>query len=192
MRDALPKDKARVISILGNSFEHNKSVNHLVKQDQWYLERIRLLMDYAFEECMEFGRVVISEDRSACALILFKDKKKINLRSIFRDLRLIFSVIGFSNIRQVRRKEKKLKIAQQAGLCDKPVYYLWFIGVHANFQGRGAGTKLLSELILESRTLRRAMLLETSTESNLRFYEKAGLKVYHQLDVGYPVYMLKM
>lgn len=191
MIDASRKDKALVIEILSTSFKDNKSVNYLVKQDRWHLERIRLLMDYAFEECMEFGRVVISEDRNACALILFKDRKHFSFKSLFRNLKLVFRVMGLANLFRVLRKERKINLVHQNVKDKHLIYYLWFIGVNTGFQGKGTGTRLLQELLSESRAIGRTMLLETSTVKNLPFYQKNGLKVYHQLEVGYPIYMLK-
>ena len=191
MIDASRKDKPLVIDILSTSFEDNKSVNYLVKQDRWRLKRIRLLMDYAFEECMEFGRVVISEDRNACALILFKDRKHFSFKSLFRNLKLVFRVMGMANLFRILRKERKIGLAHQTVKDKHLIYYLWFIGVYTSLQCKGTGTRLLQELLSESKAVGRTVLLETSTAKNLSFYQKNGLKVYHELDVSYPIYMLK-
>lgn len=191
MVDASRKDKALIIDILSTSFKDNKSVNYLVKQDRWHLKRIQLLMDYAFEECMEFGRAVISEDGHACALILFKDRKHFSFKSFFRNLKLVFRVMGMSNLSKVLRKEQKINLAHQTVKDKHLIYYLWFIGVHTELQGKGTGTRLLQELLSESKAVGRTLLLETSTAKNLPFYQKNGLKVYHELNVGYPIYMLK-
>lgn len=75
MTNALPKDKNLVVDILTASFHDNKSVNYLIPNDSKRVERIRYLMDYSFEVCQLFGKVVISEDRNACALILYPDQK---------------------------------------------------------------------------------------------------------------------
>ena len=184
------QDKARVVEILSTSFDQNKSVNQLVKQDKKRLRRIQMLMEYAFEECMEFGQVIISKDRNCCALVLFQERKRFTFRSLFRDLRLTFFISGLGNIGKVVAKEKMVRLAHQELTQGKPAYHLWFIGVMPGSQGEGLGTQLLAGLLAESRALGRLLLLETSTEKNLPFYAKSGLKVYKEIDAGYPIYML--
>ena len=76
MVKAKQTDKNLVADILTKSFENNQSVNYIAKQDEKRLTRIRSLMDYSFEVCYKFGDVFLSEDRKACALILYPDKKK--------------------------------------------------------------------------------------------------------------------
>jgi hypothetical protein len=76
MRKAGISDKSIILDILTRSFDDNKSVNYVVKQDQNRVDRITKLMDYSFNVCNEFGEVWISDDQQACALILFPDKKR--------------------------------------------------------------------------------------------------------------------
>lgn len=192
MMDALPRDKERMVNILARAFDENLSVNHLVLQDGKRTLRIRRLMEYAIEECTDFGRVLISVDRTACALVLFPDKKRLTFRSLWRDLRLVFKVMGLGNLSKVMKKENLVKMMHQAIGGDGKLYYLWFIGVHPNFQGRGAGGRLLAEILEDSVSMNRLCVLETSTEKNLPFYERAGLVRYQTLDVGYPLFCYKM
>ncbi len=64
------KDKELIVDILTNSFNDNKSVNYIIKQDDKRLQRIRNLMDYSIEVCYEFGDVFLSNDKTGCALIV--------------------------------------------------------------------------------------------------------------------------
>ncbi|MEE1943738.1 GNAT family N-acetyltransferase [Pedobacter sp. KR3-3] len=190
MISASIQDKARVVEILSTSFDQNKSVNQLVKQDGRRLQRIRMLMEYAFDECMEFGQVIISKNRDCCALVLFDERKRFSFRSLFRDLKLTFFISGLGNIGRVVAKEKMVKLAHQELTQGKPAYHLWFIGVDPSVQGQGEGSHLLTSLLAESKALGRLLLLETSTEKNLPFYAKFGLKIYKEIDAGYPIYLL--
>ena len=61
MIQAQHADKALVIDILCKSFDQNKSVNYIVKQDSRRKQRIRILMNYSFEVCYRFGNVYLSE-----------------------------------------------------------------------------------------------------------------------------------
>jgi hypothetical protein len=130
MKNADYKDKNLVIDILTKSFDTNQSVNYIAKQDGKRLKRISALMDYSFEVCYMFGDVFLSDDRKACALILYPDKKKTTLKSILLDIKLIFSCIGVENIKKALARESKIKQLQPKEL----MYYLLFIGVDHVYQ----------------------------------------------------------
>jgi hypothetical protein len=78
MRRATVNDRQLVIDILKKSFDDNKSVNYVVKQDQKRKDRIKGLMEYSFDVCNAFGEVWMSEDLQACGLILFPDKLRLD------------------------------------------------------------------------------------------------------------------
>lgn len=94
MRQANSSDKCIVLDILTRAFDDNRSVNFVVKQGRNRMGRIRGLMDYSFNMCHAFGEVWMSDDRQACALILFPDKKYWSLRTLFWDLKLALFVVG--------------------------------------------------------------------------------------------------
>ena len=144
-------------------------------------------MDYSFEVCSMFGEVLLSDDRRACALVLYPDRKRTTLKSIWLDLKLIFNCIGLSNVVKAMDRESKIKkIQPKERMC-----YLWFIGVNPIYQGSGIGSKLLREIIEESEMEDRPIYLETSTMKNLPWYKKLGFEVYDKLNLSYSLYFLK-
>ncbi|MFT3749134.1 MAG: GNAT family N-acetyltransferase [Agriterribacter sp.] len=187
MRKATSADRGRIVDILSSAFDDNKSVNYIVKQDGKRKWRIRRLMEYAFNVCHAFGKVFLSDENNACALILLPDKKRTTLRSVWWDNMLIFTCTGIGNLRKILSREAKIKALQP----QQPMYYLWFIGVRADEQGRGAGSKLLKELIGDSKLESRCVCLETSTIKNISWYEQFGFVVYDRLDLGYELFFLK-
>ena len=187
MKKADYNDKHLVVDILTKSFENNQSVNYIAKQDEKRLKRISALMDYSFDVCYLFGDVFLSDDRKACALILFPHKKKTTLKSILLDVRLILSCIGIENIKKALARESKIKQLQPKGL----MYYLWFIGVDPEYQNEGIGSVLLSEIIEDSEHKKRPIYLETSTLKNLPWYKKFGFQVYNELELNYKLFFLK-
>ncbi len=180
-------DKNRVVDILTRSFDNNKSVNYIIKQDKKRVQRIKNLMDYSFEVCHMFGDVFLSDDKKACALIVLPDKKKTNLKSILLDLKLIVSCIGMSNIKKAMDRESRIKKLHP----EEAMYYLWFIGVDPNAQNKGIGSALLNKVINEGAKKNRSTYLETSTLRNIPWYEKFGFKIYNELDLGYRLYFLR-
>jgi ribosomal protein S18 acetylase RimI-like enzyme len=187
MTKALYTDKQTVINILTESFADNKSVNYVLKQDKDLEKRLQQLMDYSFEACYHFGEIFFSDDKKACALIIFPDRKKTTTRSIVADVQLMLKAMGLNNVRKAMKREAAIKNIHPKEL----IYYLWFIGVNKNEQGKGIGSGLMKELINRSNILNRPIYLETSTLKNLPWYEKFGFTIYNELDFGYRLYCLK-
>ena len=188
MIKATYQDKDRVVDILAESFNDNQSVNYIVKQDKKRNQRIRKLMAYSFDICYLYGEVYLTNDKSGCALILLPDKKKNNLKSILPDIKLIASCIGISNIKKAMVRESKIKKLQP----KKLMYCLWFIGVEPDQQNRGIGSTLIKEVIEEAHSRQRPVYLETSTLKNIPWYEKFGFKIYNELNLGYPLFFMKI
>lgn len=180
-------DKTIVLDILSESFDLNKSVNYVAKQDKDRLKRIRNLMDYSFEMCYLFGDIYLSEDKTGCLLVLYPDKKKTTLKTILLDLKLAISCIGLSRIAKVLERESKIKVHHP----KTPISYLWFIGVKSDAQKKGVGTKLLQEVIEESKLQYRDVYLETSTLTNIPWYEKFGFEIISELELTYKLFILK-
>ncbi len=187
MIKAEPSDKNIIVSILTKSFEANQSVNYIVKQDEKRIKRIEALMDYSFEMCYLFGEVYLSDDKKACALILYPDKKKTTIKSISLDAKLIFSSVGLGNIKKAMHRETMIKKLQPQEL----MYYLWFIGVDPDYQSEGIGSRLLEDIIQDSNQRKRSIFLETSTLKNIPWYKKFGFYIYNELELSYKLFFLK-
>jgi hypothetical protein len=187
MHRAEYKDKERIVEILTGSFNDNKSVNYIIKQDKKRSQRIRRLMEYSFEVCYLFGDVFITDDNKGCALILLPDKKRTNFKSILLDLKLIITAAGLANLKKAMSRETKIKKLHPKEL----MYYLWFIGVDKKEQNKGIGTALLKEVIHYGISINRTVYLETSTTKNIPWYQKFGFKIYNEFDLGYRLYFMK-
>jgi hypothetical protein len=77
------EDKQLIVNILVKSFDDNKSVNYIVKQDNKRKQRLRKLMEYSFDVCCLFGDVFLSGDKKACALIVKSDLNKTSLNQLY-------------------------------------------------------------------------------------------------------------
>jgi ribosomal protein S18 acetylase RimI-like enzyme len=187
MRRANSSDKSVILDILTRSFDDNKSVNYVVKQDQNRVDWISRLMDYSFNVCNEFGEVWISDDQQACALILFPDKKRSSFRTLLWDLKLALSVIGLDRVSTVLKREALIK----SNHPKEPIAYLWFIGVNPQLQGKGVGSAFIQEVIKECERKKRPIYLETSMEKNLPFYKKFGFEIFQSLQLSYTLYQLR-
>jgi len=180
-------DKDLIVSILVSSFDENKSVNYIIRQDSKRVERIKRLMEYSYDVCNLFGDIFLTEDKKGCALLIFPDKKRTTIKSILLDAKFAFTCLGVSNINKAMKREAKIKQVHPNGL----LYYLWFIGVDSHNQNKGIGSQLLQDVISEGQKQNRTICLETSTLKNVPWYEKFGFSIYHEFDFGYKLYCLK-
>jgi ribosomal protein S18 acetylase RimI-like enzyme len=187
MIKAKRENKNEIITLLTSAFENNLSVNYIIKQDKLKLQRIRALMDYSFEMCFRFGEVWLSEDNKACALVLYPDKKKATLKSVWLDIKLIFRAIGINGIKKALNREAQIKKLQP----KEPMSYLWFIGVDPIYQHKGIGSELLQEILDDAVAKKLPVYLETSTIKNLPWYKHFGFTIYDQLHLTYDLYFLK-
>lgn len=145
-------------------------------------------MEYSFLTCMDFGEIFLSEDRQCCALVLFPEQKRTTLNTICRDLKLVFSVTGLAAIPKLLKRESQIKKYYPSG---SNLYYIWFVGCMPESQRKGSGMLMMKFLLSEAGRMKRQVYLETSAVHNIRWYEKLGLYVYHQLDLSFTLYFLK-
>ena len=76
MTRASNTDKEKIVNILTDSFDDNKSVNYIIKQDVKRKQRIKRLMEYSYDVCNLFGEVFVTEDKNGCALLIYPEKKR--------------------------------------------------------------------------------------------------------------------
>ena len=179
-------DRDLVVNILTRAFNENLSVNYMVRQDGKRAHRIRYFMEYSFDVCDDSGEVFLSEDKTGCALVLFPDQRSTTLKTALLDIKLVAFCLGLSNIKKTLAREAKIK-----NLHPEHIYHIWFLGVEPNEQNKGTGSRLLSELIQDGRSRQRSICLETSTLKNIPWYEKFGFHIYHELDLGYRLFMMR-
>lgn len=178
-------DKKLIVDILTASFDKNKSVNYVAKQDKKREKRIKALMDYSFEQCWNYGDVFLSEDRKGTLLTLSSEKKKLSFNSILLDLKLVFKTIGIRRVAKVLKRESLIKAYHPNSFI-----YLWYIGVLPEYQGKGIGGKMLNDLLQIAKN--NPIYLETSTLENLPFYKRYGFKVYGELSFNYKLFLLNI
>ena len=187
MVEATDRDKELVVEILARSFNDNKSVNYLIPQDEKRIQRMRELIAYSYEMCRLWGKVVISENRESCALVIFPDRKRTSVRSLLLMGRLIFKSIGFQNIIKALNREDQVYAHHPV----TPIYHLWFLGVLPEQQGKGYGSRLLNELLLDADGMNTPIYLETSTSRNIPWYEKHGFSIYSKISLSYDLFLLR-
>lgn len=170
-------DKDLVVQILSNSFKDNKSVNLVVGNRK---NRIPNLMRYSYALAKRNGRVFISKNRQAVALVLFPKGAKFSFRVVWENIKLAFGVIGVHRVLAILQRESAIKKLHP----KKPFMHLWYIGVHPDHNGKGYGSALLDEIIHYAKKRNLDIYLETSTERNIPFYKAHGFENYTNIASG--------
>lgn len=156
MIQAEHQDKQRVVQILAHAFIDNKSVNYVIKGGGGKMRRIKGLMAYCFDVCFNYGKVYLSEDRNACALIIYPHQKHYSLKHLWWDLKLAITVSGIFHLPKLLKRETVIDNIKG----KQPHLNLWFIGVDPTQQQKGIGTKLMSELLEKAKTENLPIYLE--------------------------------
>lgn len=183
MRIADKTNRKLVVDILCSSFDDNRSINFIVKQDANRKNRLRNLMLYSFDRCFKNGKVYVSGDEKACALVLFPEFKA---SSIYQNILLVLNCIGLRNMLNVLRREKQLKSHHPTS----PFYQLWFIGVFQGYQKKGIGSKILGDVLNKCDERKLPVYLETSVLSNVSWYEKYGFEVFNEIKNGFRLFQM--
>lgn len=183
--------KQIAIDILSECFESNKTVNWIVKQDSRRKDRIRDLIDYSFETCLESGLSYLTNDHAGVIICSMSNDKLPVLEEAYLTLQFVLKVTGIDGIAKALRREDYIK---QFHPQDGEFIYIWFIGLRKTEQGKGVGSAMLGEIINKSNEQNIPIYLETSTERNIGFYKKHGFEVYHTSGkeiFGYELFFLR-
>ena len=185
MRKFLEADRAKVIKVLVDSFEGNKSVDFVVGNSPKGRE---VLMEYSLENCLRNGEVFISDSGKSCVLIKYSTQKQKPLSLWLWDLKLALNGIGIPKIPKVLKRESSIEAAQP----KEPFLYLWFIGVEPESQGKGEGSSLMNSVLDIAKRKNLPVCLETSTARNFKWYESFGFSVYESSnEFGFPFYFYR-
>ena len=178
-------DKKKVIDIISTSFDQNKSINYVVKQDKKRIKRIQLLIEYSLFYGTHFGKVYLSNNTKGACIVLFPSKKKTTMKSILWDLKLAIKCIGFSRVLAVMKRESLI----HKNHPKEDFIHLWYVGVEPEAQHQGIGKELLKEVLEKHKS--KPFYLETSTMSNIPFYKNLGFNTMKQIDLGYDLFIMK-
>ncbi|MCW3109035.1 MAG: GCN5-related N-acetyltransferase [Segetibacter sp.] len=183
--------KERIIELLAECVDTNKSVNWIVKQDSKRKERIRDLLDYSFDTCIDSGQIYLTDDQNGVIICSMSDDKLPFLEEAYLTARFVINVTGIDGIGKALRREEYVTSFHPH---DHEFIYIWFIAVDKTAEGKGVGSKMLREILDKSDNEKLPVYVETSEERNLKFYQKHGFEIYHTSEeemFGFKLYFLR-
>ncbi len=185
------EDKPRIIELLSKSFQHDPQTLYILGKEGNKQRKLRRLMAYAFEYGLANGKVDISEDRNAVAIWKMRNSKNMTLHLILESL-LFLMAYGLRGLKRISDMEERIAKFYPENINFT---YLWILGTDPMEQGKGYGSAILSQALGQYEQDRVPIYLETSSESNARYYQKKQFSLYHSFvldsELGLTMYLLK-
>ena len=193
MIKATPKHKQLVVDILVSAFkdvEEENSINFLVGEGEGRIKRMQYLMGYLFDCSMLFGEVYLTENKKSCLLLSFSDKERVNLKSIYLDLKVLFQCIGVQNSFELYRRQKIIKQHYPKNEnYIKPV----IMGSLNDAYGSGSAARLVISVMKKYKENKKPVIVDTVSEYNINLYKKFGFKVIKiEESLGFPITLLRL
>lgn len=174
IRKATTADVNQLVPHLVRAFDNDPFINWIIRQD----DKRTLGLDVFFRTCLSalslpHGEVLTTDDCIGGALWYPPGKSKI---SFLQQLSLLPEIIRGTALRGVNRVIKVMNALDRIHPTDKH-YYLQFVGVDPDHQGKGLGTALLRPVLDRCDQDGCGAYLENTKEANLNLYEHLGFMV---------------
>lgn len=178
MQKAKLEDKNVVVDILTISFKNDPHINFLLEKSK-NKNKLRIIMEYVFEESFNKGDIYLNEDNTAVALWNMGTKEKFNWRFIYRNLSFLFR-IGFETTSRILKMDK---IVHKYHPKTEQFAHLYTIGVLPESQGKGYAKQLINFMAEKMSKTKSALYLETANTTNIGIYNKVGFHVFQTINM---------
>ncbi len=181
IRKATYSDADRLIVSLSRAFDDDPLINWFVRQD----DKRSYGFEALFRTCLctlslPLDEVYATDDCIGGALWYPPGKSKIGL---IRQLSILPSMIRVSSLRGLIRFGIVADSVEKVH-PKKKHYYLQFLGVDPDHQGKGLGSALLRPVLQKCDREGCGAYLENSKEANLDFYKRHGFAVTDEINPG--------
>lgn len=187
MRRAKLEDKNVVVDILTKSFKNDPHINFLLEKSK-SKNKLRIIMEYIFEESFSKGEIYLNDENTAAALWNTTKKEKLTWKSVCRNVSLFFK-IGFESAIRILRVDKLVDkyhsgTSKYAHLCT--------IGVLPESHGKGYVKQLINFMIDKMKINNAVLYLETASTNNIGIYNKVGFHVFQTINIdGHTLFCMK-
>lgn len=173
MRKANFKDKIIVTNILVKSFQNDPHVSWLLEKCK-NKNKLKILMNYVFDETIRRGEIYLTHDNAAVALWDSEQKERITLHFILRNFSFLLR-IGLSSVMRILKSEGKV---HKNFRKHKKYFHLFLISVMPESQGQGLASLLMNPILQEKTENGIPVFLETANKTNVEIYKRKGFVVF--------------
>ncbi|MFD0903860.1 GNAT family N-acetyltransferase [Actinomadura sediminis] len=176
VRPATREDVPAAVRTLSRAFADYAFTRHVIAADR-HEERVREFQDLLLRRVgMEYGRVWVSDDVRAVAVWTTPDA----------DPAPAFAELG-PRMAELAGDRAEAYAAAEAAVGPfrpaEPVWFLATVGVDPDAQGRGLGAAVVRPGVEAAERAGHPAFLETSSERNVKFYERLGFTTTAKVDL---------
>jgi ribosomal protein S18 acetylase RimI-like enzyme len=173
-------DITRAGITLAAAFQHDATWR-LFFRSEATLEQKGLLFQGPIRYCLRYGSVyATSEDLEGVAAWVPGEYADMTAWRLIRCGGLISGIRALPACTKLASQQRRifapLQEAREANMAGRSYVYLFVIGVAAQFQRQGFGSKLMAGLIAKSDEDGLPIYTETQTKENVRWYEGLGFR----------------
>ena len=177
------KDISKAGSVLADAFQHDPLWNKMFEQADF--DTTRMFFEGSVRYCRKYGKVYATSEHLEGIAAWVPNQ--------YADMTIWRAILcgSFSSIVKMGMKMARvvlkmmpifepLEANRRESMKGREYLYLMVVGVASEFQGRGLGGKLLRALTEQSDQIGIPLYLETTTERNVRMYERLGFSILNQ------------
>jgi ribosomal protein S18 acetylase RimI-like enzyme len=178
IRKASPSDTVRLAASLARAFDDDPIVNWLVRKDKKRTQGIELLFQTCISDlCLRHENVLMAEDYSGGALWYPPETSKVGYARQLSLIPKMIPVVGWTGL-------LRLALVMDKEYPKEKYYYLQFIGVVPENQGKGTGKALMIPILDICDREKCGAFLQCSKENNIPFYRSFGFVVTKKIFPG--------
>ncbi|KAK8814229.1 hypothetical protein WA158_008091 [Blastocystis sp. Blastoise] len=186
-------DYSLLTSLIIDAFQNEPFSQTIIRRDEKHTWAEETMWKTVVDITVEKGNYHAWVDQNYRSAIIWSEDKKHSEASWFYKLKKVPSLYkvvgGFKQAYKIIHAFQKLRKHQYKG----HQIYVYVLGVVTNAQHMGLGSTILKKLMDYADDNNLPITLETSTENNVRFYEKHGFIVLEKrefLKEGPPVWLM--
>ena len=124
------------------------------------------------------GKVFKTEDNLGIMALLLPDSRKLNIWDILvsGQLKAPF-LMNRESFNRMQFCEKHAIATHHTVMAGRPHYYIWYLGVEPNAQGKGLGSALIHHVQTLAIQEKKPIYLETHKPTTVAFYEHLGFQL---------------
>lgn len=182
VRNATLSDVNQLAVCLTRAFQTDPFLSWLVRQDHQHTSALSQLFRTCLRSLSLPHNEVLCTDDCLGAALWYPPGNKSRI-GFFRQLALLPDMIRVAGIKGLGRMVAVLGTLEKAHPRD-PHYYLQFIGVDPQCQGRGLGSALIRPILSRCDAEGCGAYLENTNANNSDFYREHGFRISSQIHFG--------